>query len=195
MLEFDFGVVNELKPSADAKNYLYTNSEVPFHWDGAFIGRVPSFIFFHCDHAPPSGAGGETLFADTTRILSTAPPSTVDAWLGVEITYSTEKIVHYGGSFTAPMIASHPVTSEKVLRFAEPVTDLNPVSLLVEGLPDDDREAFLAEMHEWLHNIRFCYRHPWRDGDLVMADNHALLHGRRAFEPNAARNIRRVNIL
>ncbi len=95
VLEFDFGVVNELQRVPDAKNYLYAAADVPFHWDGAFIGRVPKFIFFHCDYAPESG--GETVFTDTTVVLRTAPPELVDKWRGIEITYTTEKVVHYGG--------------------------------------------------------------------------------------------------
>ena len=50
-------------------------------------------------------------------------------WRATSITYSTDKVVHYGGSFTSPMIAPHPISGEKTLRFAEPVRDLNPVSL------------------------------------------------------------------
>src|SRR4051794_11904100 len=38
--EWSFGAVNELKVQADSKNYLYTTSEVPFHWDGAFAGKI-----------------------------------------------------------------------------------------------------------------------------------------------------------
>src|SRR5713226_6807539 len=46
ILEWEFGSINELQVKADAKNYLYTTAAVPFHWDGAFVGRVPHYIFF-----------------------------------------------------------------------------------------------------------------------------------------------------
>src|SRR5262249_55483311 len=45
ILEWEFGAVNELQTKADAKNYLYTSAAVPFHWDGAFVRRVPHYIF------------------------------------------------------------------------------------------------------------------------------------------------------
>ena len=35
-----------MKVDQQAQNYLYTNRSVPFHWDGAFAGRVPRYIFF-----------------------------------------------------------------------------------------------------------------------------------------------------
>src|SRR5688572_14014319 len=30
-----FGAINELKVKADVENYIYTDREVPLHWDGA----------------------------------------------------------------------------------------------------------------------------------------------------------------
>src|SRR5438093_6536134 len=116
ILEWEFGAVNELQPKGDAKNYLYTPAEVPFHWDGAFVGRVPHYIFFHCRVAPPPDAGGETTFCDTVRLLEHATPAQRELWDGIQITYSTEKVVHYGGSFTSPLVTSHPVSGTDVLR-------------------------------------------------------------------------------
>lgn len=195
ILEWDFGSVNDLRVQADAQNYLYTNREVPFHWDGAFVGRIPHYIFFHCDVAPATGNGGETLFCDTIRLLERAPLERREMWEQTTITYTTEKIVHYGGSFTSPMIERHPVSGEKVLRFAEPVVDLNPVQLDIEGLPEEAQVALLDDMHARLNDDEVCYAHEWKSGDVVIADNFVLLHGRRAFAESAARRIRRVNIL
>ena len=194
VLQFDYGVVNELRSVMEPTNYLYTNSEVPFHWDGAFIGRVPRYIFFHCDEAPPFGSGGETLFSDTTLILNSADPELITEWTKTNVRYSTEKIVHYGGTFTSPVLATHPETGQMVIRFAEPVVDLNPVDLVIDGMTTARQSAFIADMHKRLHASDVCYRHQWQAGDLVIADNNALLHGRRRFEPNAARRIRRVNV-
>ena len=72
-----FGSVNELKPDKEAKNYLYTRGAVPLHWDGAFAGRVPRYLFFHCVSAP-SLEGGETVFVDTTRVWAEAAEPTGD---------------------------------------------------------------------------------------------------------------------
>jgi alpha-ketoglutarate-dependent taurine dioxygenase len=195
LLEWDFGAVNELRVQADRKNYLYTNHAVPFHWDGAFVGRIPQYIFFQCDVAPPAGSGGETLFCDTTRLLERAPPAQREAWSRISITYATEKLVHYGGRFTSPMITPHPASGESVLRFAEPVEDLNPVYLEIEGIANSQRAVFLEDLRRRLYDPDLCLAHQWRSGDTVVADNYRLLHGRRAFSAPAQRQIRRVNIL
>jgi alpha-ketoglutarate-dependent taurine dioxygenase len=195
VLGWDFGEVNDLRVRACAKNYLYTNHEVPFHWDGAFVGRVPRYIIFQCESAPPNGAGGETLFCDTRRVLERAASDVRESWARIAITYSTEKVVHYGGTFASPLLARHPVGGEPVLRYAEPVEDLNPVRLELEGVAEGARAAFLLDMHGRLRDPEVCYAHAWRDGDILVADNHALLHGRRAFAESSPRHIRRVNVL
>lgn len=191
--QWDFGVVNNLRVDAEAKNYLYTNRAVPFHWDGAFAGQIPHYIIFHCDAASARG-GGETLFCDTVRLLAAAPAKILQEWRQIEITYTTEKVVHYGGSFTSRLITEHPENGNEILRFAEPVFDLNPVQLKIHGLSDSSEAEFLADLHERLRDEAVCYAHAWRSGDLVIADNYVLLHGRREFAERARREIRRVNV-
>jgi len=193
--EWDFGAVNDLRVKADTQNYLYTNHDVPFHWDGAFVSRAPHYIIFHCDLAPTAGSGGETLFCDTTRLLANASVEVKELWERIVITYTTEKIVHYGGTFRSPMVVQHPLTGRPVLRYAEPVVDLNPVELVIQGLADMDQNEFIKNMRQRLNDPRCCYSHSWASGDLVIADNYTLLHGRRAFAVGVQRHIRRVNVL
>jgi alpha-ketoglutarate-dependent taurine dioxygenase len=128
-------------------------------------------------------------------LLARVSPEERATWEGVRVTYTTDKVVHYGGTFTAPLLARHPASGEEILRFAEPVEDLNPVRLEIEGLRPGERGEFLARMHDLLNDPAVCYAHEWRAGDVVLADNHALLHGRRAFTQPAARHLRRINIL
>ena len=195
LLEWEFGAVNDLRVDPEAKNYLYTNRAVPFHWDGAFLPRSPHYIFFHCDVAADPQSGGETLFCDTVRLLAHAPLELQQLWADVVITYTTEKIVHYGGTFSAPLLAFHPTLGTQVVRYAEPVEDLNPVQLSITGISKDDQSAFIADMHGRLNDESCCCAYQWESGDIVIADNFALLHGRRAFSRDTERHIRRVNIL
>jgi alpha-ketoglutarate-dependent taurine dioxygenase len=194
-LEWEFGAVNELVAKPDAKNYIYTTGAVPFHWDGAFIGKIPHYILFSCEVAPPADSGGETIFCDGARLLCGATPQQRALWSVTSVTYSTAKVVHYGGSFTSPMIARHPESGEETLRFAEPVHDLNPVTLEIPGGTPQQRDALVTEMAKLLRKPEYCVAHQWRAGDVLIADNHALLHGRSGFVHAALRHIRRINIL
>jgi alpha-ketoglutarate-dependent taurine dioxygenase/4-hydroxybenzoate polyprenyltransferase len=190
---WSFGSVNELKPDPDARNYLYTNRAVPLHWDGAFSAKVPRYLFFHCV-AAPEVSGGETVFVDTTRVWARADEASRDVWRALTFRYRTERVVHYGGSFAARVVARHPYTHETVLRFAEPVDDLNPVHVAADGLSPLQSAATITALRAALADPAAVLRHAWQPGDVVVADNHALLHGRRAFAGGERRHILRVNV-
>jgi len=188
-----FGAINELIPDKNAKNYLYTDRAVPLHWDGAFA-RTPRYLFFHCVSAVEV-EGGETVFVDTTKIWENADVATRDRWRSLKFNYETERVVHYGGSFAARLVSQHPTTNETVLRWAEPVDDLNPVYVSAEGISPLESGALITELRSLMYDTPDAtYLHTWESGDIVVADNHALLHGRRAFIGGEQRHIRRVNI-
>ncbi|MEM6730499.1 MAG: TauD/TfdA family dioxygenase, partial [Myxococcota bacterium] len=46
-----------------------------------------------------------------------------------------------------------------------------------------------------LHAPESFYAHQWQTGDVVIADNFTLLHGREAFTSRAPRHLQRVHVL
>ncbi|MBO2009888.1 TauD/TfdA family dioxygenase [Hymenobacter negativus] len=194
-LQWPFGAINELKVKVDAKNYLYTPSAVPLHWDGAFVGKIPYLIFFQCLKAPRAEDRGGTTFADTARTLVRATPEQRQRWEQATLRYRTEKIVHYGGTITQRLTQAHPVTGEATLRFAEPVHDLNPVSVEVLDATPAAQADLIRELQTALYAPEVFYTHTWQDNDIVLADNHVLLHGRDAFLNPNERHIQRINLL
>jgi len=82
------------------------------------------------------------------------------------------------------------------LRFAEPVTtQLNPVSLAVEGMSEDATAGFLEGMRERLYHPSYCYAHAGRKGTCFWPITTLLIHGRRAFTSGGPRHLRRIQIL
>ena len=187
-----FGSVHELVPERAPKNYLYTRRPVPLHWDGAFTPRAPRYLLFHCVEAP--AGGGETTFVDTTKVWAAADVPTRDRWRALRFAYQTDRVAHYGGRFEARVVAQHPYTGQTILRFAEPVDDLNPVHVEAIGTSPLESAAMITELRAALYEPSSLLAHEWRAGDVVIADNHALLHGRNAFGDDAPRLIRRVNV-
>ena len=190
---WNFGSVHELRVDRSASNYLYTDHAVPLHWDGAFAGAAPSYLVFHCLEAPAQG--GETVFVDTARVWQGLPEETRDRFRSLELRYSTEKKAHYGGSFVAPLVTQHELRGDTVLRFAEPVDDKNPVRVEVMGEGPLVSAGLLREIRSELANPASRLELAWQPGDVVIADNLGLLHGRKAFGEAEARHIRRVNVL
>jgi alpha-ketoglutarate-dependent taurine dioxygenase/4-hydroxybenzoate polyprenyltransferase len=194
-LQWVFGAINDLKVKANTENYIFTDHKVPMHWDGAFIGTIPHIILFQCIVAPKKEDMGGTTFADTHKILEDAAADKIKEWEKVTITYRTKKIVHYGGKITQQLVAKHEVEDKLVMRYAEPVDDLNPVSLEIKGLENKTSETFISEIETLLYHPGNLYTHRWEAGDIVLADNHTLLHGREAFKNPNERYIQRINIL
>src|SRR5262249_36023595 len=72
ILTWDSGAVLDLVVHDEPRNHLFTNGNVPFHWDGAFARAVPSFQLFQCLQAPLPGTCGQTLFCHTARLWHNA---------------------------------------------------------------------------------------------------------------------------
>ncbi|WFB10935.1 TauD/TfdA family dioxygenase [Streptomyces sp. LX-29] len=197
ILQWDFGAVLDLNIQEDPKNYLFARGSVPFHWDGAFAKATPHYFMFQCHEAPEAG-GGETVFCDTRLVYQDASAELRQRWDDISITYRTDKLAHYGGKVTRPLVDVHPQSGEKVLRYAEPLPAdkfLNPLSVEPEGIPEAEHEAFIEEIRDITHRPEYCYAHGWRSGDILIAENHSLIHGRNAFVGDSSRWLQRIQIL
>ncbi|KTD21955.1 pyoverdine biosynthesis protein PvcB [Legionella lansingensis] len=196
LLFWDFGPVMEMKVDKNSKNYLFTESDVPLHWDGAFH-QEPRFLFFHCIEAPLATMGGETLFVNTEMVWEKASDQQQKKWLNYRLQFTTEKLAHYGGNIQRDLVTKHPQTGRTILRFAEPVGEdyLNPVSVRVLNKEPRESLDILAELSQCMRNENNCYLHQWQQGDYLFADNFSLLHGRNAFKQQSPRHLRRIQIL
>lgn len=196
LLSWDFGPVMEMRVDKNTKNYLFTDGDVPLHWDGAFY-QEPRFLLFHCLQAPEPDTGGETLFVDTEQVWLDADHVDKAHWETCQLTFATEKLAHYGGQFTRDLVNRHPDTGRPMLRFAEPVGEnhLNPVTVSVVNKTALESSTILARLSARMRLPQYCYQHQWQAGDYLIADNFSLLHGRHAFSENTPRHLRRIQIL
>lgn len=143
--------------------------EGPLHWDGLFQSSVPEFQILHC--VDTDGPALRTTFCHTTHLLAAQHPATVARW--------RRTVISYPGLVTArsPLVQSHPVSGEPTLRYVESPHEM------------DD------ELRRALDDPRFLYVHTWQPGDLIISDNHALLHGRESSPPTSRWHLRRVHVL
>ena len=200
LLAWEFGEILELKMQPDPSNHIFGRGRVELHWDGAYVDQKPHYNLFQCIRGSKPGAGGETLFVDTRAVLAGASEGQRSFWRELTLVYSTEKKAHYGGRIEAPLICENRFDNREVIRYIEPFNednvDINPVAVEVQGLDSDTAERFLREFNARLYASDVMYRHSWRAGDIVIADNSQLLHGRSRFRsPDDQRHIKRINIL
>lgn len=198
LAQWKFGTVLDLVVQDDPKNYLFDHGDVPFHWDGAFYERAPRYFLFQCVEGCAPGSGGETVFSDATQVYRDAPEELRELWARTSISYRTDRLAHYGGTVSHPVLATHSTTGETTIRYAEPLapeTYRNPLYVSVDGASPEEAEHLMAELGTRLHDPKYCYAHAWQTGDIVVADNFALLHGRNEFTGPTSRHMQRIQII
>ncbi|AZZ35434.1 pyoverdine biosynthesis protein PvcB [Bdellovibrio sp. qaytius] len=194
-----FGKILELIEHNNPEDHIFDNNYVPLHWDGMYRPQVPEFQLFHCVKAPKSGQGGRTTFSNTVKALDNAPTELKNLWKKVTGHYQ-RKMEFYDSTTVSPIIDTHPLRNFSVIRYNEPPSAgfgqfLNPPTLKFTGVSDEEVSEFHQTLRETLYSAENYYAHEWQEGDLVVADNFSLLHGREGFETKAPRHLRRVHVL
>lgn len=194
-----FGKVLELVERNNPEDHIFDNNYVPLHWDGMYRPQVPEFQIFHCVQAPLVGQGGRTTFSNTVLALKNTPASTRALWEKVTGSYQ-RKMEFYNSKTVSPIVDSHPLRGFPVIRYNEPPVEgfghfLNPPFLEFNGADPQELEEFHRSLREALYSPKNFYAHEWHKGDIVVADNFSLLHGRESFETKAPRHLRRVHVL
>jgi alpha-ketoglutarate-dependent taurine dioxygenase len=64
----------------------------------------------------------------------------------------------------------------------------------VLGLPIADGRALLARLLEWTAQPAFKYRHEWQEGDLLIWNNHGVVHRVLPYDAASGRTMRRTSI-
>lgn len=194
-----FGKVLELVEHENAQDHIFDSNYVPLHWDGMYRPQVPEYQIFHCVTAPLEGHGGRTTFSNTVLALEHATPEQRELWSRVTGIYK-RKMEFYDSKTVSPIIAKHPLRGFPVIRYNEPPTAdkghfVNPPDLEFLGLGDVEASIFHRELGAALYSPKNYYAHEWQTGDVIVADNFTLLHGREGFVSKSPRHIRRVHVL
>ena len=69
-----------------------------------------------------------------------------------------------------PLVRTHPVTGRKCLYV------MRDDSTGIAGMPQDEAEALIAALADYIVRPEFVYRHRWRKGDVLMWDNCTVQH-------------------
>src|SRR5581483_4284180 len=173
------------------------DGEMLFHSDQCYVERPCKATLLYAIEVPK--AGGNTLFASATRAYETLPERLRRAIEGRRAL----NVYDYGGSathrsarlpadaprFLHPVVRTHPDTGKRALYVNRLMT------YSIEGMPEDESAALLAELFDHQERAEFVYEHRWQPGDLVMWDNRSTLHARTDFDAGERRLLRRVILL
>ncbi|MGZ3768667.1 MAG: TauD/TfdA dioxygenase family protein [Bdellovibrio sp.] len=194
-----FGKVLELVEHENPKDHIFDHRYVPLHWDGMYRPQIPEYQIFHCVKAPLTGYGGRTTFSNTILALKGSSSETRELWEKVTGIYERE-MEFYNSRTISPIITKHPQRDFSVIRYNEPHSQekgnfVNPPKLEFTGIAQQELDNFHQSLKQALYDPRNFYAHEWQTGDIVIADNFSLLHGREEFIPKSPRHLQRVQVL
>jgi alpha-ketoglutarate-dependent taurine dioxygenase len=194
-----FGKVLELIEQENPDDHIFDHSYLPLHWDGMYRLQVPEYQIFHCVKAPLSGQGGRTTFSNTILALQNASSELKEEWNKVTGIYQ-RKMEFYNSKTVSPIITKHPHRHFSVIRYNELHSEdkghfINPPELEFTGINSEELDTLHENLKKALYAPDNFYAHEWQTGDIVIADNFSLLHGREAFVSKSPRHIQRVHVL
>jgi taurine dioxygenase len=82
----------------------------------------------------------------------------------------------------------HPETGRTAL-FVSP-----GYTIAIDGMPDDESAALLAELFAHQGKPEFVYQHRWQQGMLVMWDNRCLVHSATGGYAGHQRLLHRITV-
>lgn len=166
-----------------------------WHSDLSFQRRPALATILYGIEVPKTG--GETLFADLCGAydaLSDAMKRRIEGLRAVhDLDYSRQRAGAPPMTATQrveappvdhPLVRTHPETGRKGLYISHHISR-------IEGLPEAESRALLAELMAHATGNRFVYANRWQSGDVVMWDNRCTMH--RATEYDAAEERRVIH--
>jgi len=172
-------------PSED-RRMIYQKGNYLWHTDSSFRA-VPSLCsILSARIVPPEG--GNTEFATMRAPYDALADDVKQKLEGLlaehSLVYSRGTVST--GALTPEMKAELPGAWQTMVR-VNPVNGRKAIYVgahasHVIGWPREEGRALIRWLNEFATQPRFCYSHAWRQGDLVIWDNRAVLHRATAYD-------------
>lgn len=173
-----------LRP-ADSLAVLSLIANQQWHTDSTFL-HTPALINVITAHVVPS-SGGETELVSTRAAWADLPDAMKRRAESAVFLHSLlpSRIRTNPGLLQLPEVSRYqsqawravwpnPVTGEKALYIAGHVYG-------VRGMPQDEAEAFVADLIAFCTQPQYVYSHAWRPGDVLVWDERATMHRGRPW--------------
>ncbi len=196
--------VAQVKREADETSSIFADT---WHSDWSFLPNPPAATLLYGNVIPP--VGGDTLFAnqyDAWHALPAAMKTLLQDKQGVHSArrgYSRQgrygeqdagrsMAIKFDDSALAtqlqPVARRHPETGRTALYVSPGYT------IGIDGLPDGEAQALLAELFAHLGRDEFVYRHRWQQGMLLLWDNRCLVHAATGGYQGHRRLLHRITV-
>lgn len=168
-------------------------NELAPHNDEGWRHGPPGIVLFHCLKPDPTG-GGASIFVDgigAAQALLEQDPEAFELLTRTPMLFRAERNPKERFKARGPMIVLDMDGTVRGIR----VTDRTLAPLdLPEALIEPAYRA-VAVFYGLLYEPERALEVPLKSGDMVVFDNHRILHARRAFDPEAGeRHIQQLSV-
>lgn len=162
------------------------DNEEEWHADNSFKPQLTRATLLYSVITPERG--GETRFADATQAYADLSENLKARVHGLQAIHSIQQLGSRqaeaadgqssaaAGTFAGreevqhPLAPAHPVTSARCLLLGSMVVKG------IVGLAEEESSSLLSRLLEHTTSAPYVYTHRWGQGDVVVWDNHAVLH-------------------
>jgi len=197
----DLGIYPVTLDPGRAKYIDYILSNEHWHMDGTTYAIPPKATNLKCE--VPASSGGDTEFANLFAAYENLPAAE-------KLRLEKLRVVH--GAETANRRSFKNPSEEDLQRWRKdgPATEQLLVwqqadgrkSLMVGSTADrivgmelEAGRALLDELLAWCTQPKYCYRHQWKKGDMVIWNNPGLLHRAHHYTVESGRLMHRTTIM
>lgn len=180
-------------------DYIYSNEH--WHIDGTKYAIPPKATNLKCE--APASSGGDTGFANLFAAYRDLPAEK-------KLPLENLRVVH---SAAAAVSKYYPnPTAEDFQRWQKdgPPTEqplvwkqsdgrrslvIGSTAEYIVGMEPEQSRALLDELLAWCTQDKYCYRHQWKKGDMVIWNNCGLLHKAYPYTEQSGRLMHRTTIM
>ncbi|XP_028410876.1 gamma-butyrobetaine dioxygenase-like [Dendronephthya gigantea] len=188
LVQSTFGVVSQVKAfSGDATHETgYTYSELPLHADFSFQNTAPGVAILHCV-TQTKGEGGASLLVDAfhaANLLYEEDPEAFEILVDTPLVFKNFTKTPAGKIYAVSRRPILSVDFEKKLNqvcYGDEFRD-NHMPREPERMKSFYKAYF--RFSELLDDKRTSFWYKMKSGDIITVNNHRVLHGRSAYQPD-----------
>ena len=170
-----------------------------WHTDHYHLPEPGLFTYLHAIEVPPEQ--GDTRYANGIAAYDALEPELQSRIEGLKVLHSRARL--FKNLFPEATEEELEAERRKIPDVTHPLVRIHPElrrrglylggewGSCIAGLEDDEAQALYDELLQHTIQDRFCYRHRWHAGDVLMSDNRCSLH--RASEWDEAAYVRRLH--
>jgi len=179
------GLFSQVSYEADRDNALAESGLTALHTDGLYCTQIPDYGLLYCVDVGKQSI--PTVFLDSSQIVAELRARgtlrTLEQLVGV---YGNES-----GQVTHDIVGVHPRTKKPILQLGASGLTENVTVKTPSALGRKEISESLGVVYSLLETAE-CRVHRWTRGDVVVFDNHRMLHARGQGTRDKERRLLRI---